>query len=560
MRRTFLFVGSFCLSLAVLLMTACEKDDDKKNESEEKTLDELVYSMPEPLQEPTYNEQIGDVVTEIDETTDTYCECTKYKASEAFSDVMLLDPTTSVIYPGSVLDGNSVTDGSYRQIVLPRAPLGISTNLPNFDGDCRRTVENPSLSSVRSAMKEMIYDANINGDTPAKTTFEIEEIYSAEQLELAIGANVKSSGVKVSAGFDFNKKEIRSRFLVKFIQVYYSVDVDAPSSPSGFFDPSVTADDFRNAVGGNAAMPVYVASVQYGRVAYFCMESEERSDSVGATLKATMKTGVTKVQLDAAFSNNKYTKNMKISGTVSGGSGSDAMQAVTGKEGMMKYILEGGNFSKTSPGAPVAFTLAKLSNNEIFSVINGTEYVARQCKSTNASIIPQYFYGEEGDNDVYGRIYVQLYYEGENVLSDPVYLFNKSKKEAVSVGVGKRVDLDFPEDNMFKIDYNRIDKAKIILFGQLYDDDTNTPHCGCKEDDIDETYDPFVMEYRLSDWKKLYRNQLDVEDNIVIPGISYDQEWHWDHYSSGFFGKDTSHDREKVKGNGRIKFAFKFNM
>ena len=36
-----------------------------------------------------------------------------------------------------------------------------------------------------------------------------------------------SAGVDVSAAFDFERSEIRSRVLVNFIQAYYTVDMDA---------------------------------------------------------------------------------------------------------------------------------------------------------------------------------------------------------------------------------------------------------------------------------------------------------------------------------------------
>ena len=68
--------------------------------------------------------------------TKAYCECIKYKASEAFSEVLLMDPTSDVIYPGSILDGNSVAEGSYRQIVLERGPLTISTDFSEHCGGC----------------------------------------------------------------------------------------------------------------------------------------------------------------------------------------------------------------------------------------------------------------------------------------------------------------------------------------------------------------------------------------------------------------------------------------
>ena len=128
------------LMFAIPILSVCVmscKDDDVEQDSTEptETLDNYIFGLGDPVQPIAGgNEQIGDVLTEIDENTKTYCECTKYKASESFSEVLLMDPTSDVIYPGSILEGNSVAEGSYRQIVLERGPLAISTDFHNIVG------------------------------------------------------------------------------------------------------------------------------------------------------------------------------------------------------------------------------------------------------------------------------------------------------------------------------------------------------------------------------------------------------------------------------------------
>lgn len=94
---------------------------------------------------------------------------------------------------------------TYRQIVLERGPLTISTDFPNIVGDVVRTVEKPSLSSLTQSMKDMMYDSGVDGATPASCSFEIKEITSEEQLSMAVGASVEYKKLKLRDNFDFSK-------------------------------------------------------------------------------------------------------------------------------------------------------------------------------------------------------------------------------------------------------------------------------------------------------------------------------------------------------------------
>lgn len=559
-------IAIFLMTLSAFSLQNCSKedsDDEKKNDTSLQ-LDNYIRNMEEPLQDnPTDEpEQIGDVLTEIDKENQTYCECTKYKATEGYNELMLLDPTTNTIYPGSILDGNSVLDGSYRQIVLDRAPMDISTNLQFFEGSPKRTVENPTLSNVRTQIKEMIYDANITGSTAAKITYEIQEIYSADQLNLAIGAGVNAKKVDISSKFNFDSKTTRSRFLLKFIQVYYTIDVDAPSSPSKFFADNVTATDLNKALNGNNTVPVYVSSVQYGRLAYYAIESSERADSVKANLEAEIEAGVADVSTSTNICTSSYTKNLTISGTIIGGSGEDAVQSVTGKDGLIKYITEGGDFSKDSPGAPIAYTLTKLSDNRIFNVVNASEYVAKKCKSVSGSVIPVSIYGVTGDdNDLYGKISATLGYDnGEE--GEPIYFFNKLRKDSVSVDAGKTRALSSDDESEFNIDYQNFDNAYIIIKAELKDNDMNQD-CSCssiiRDANNDESYDVYEKKFYLKKIKDGDYPEIDEKNGQMSFTVEYEDEVRKRHESCGFGGYDTCHEHQSSKQQSKVRITIKFN-
>lgn len=545
------FLSPCAIGIVAVLFTCSCKDEEVEPESSEpaETLDGFIFGLGDPIQPNVGgNEQIGDVLTEIDENTKTYCECTKYKASESFSEVLLMDPTSDVIYPGSILDGNSVAEGSYRQIVLERGPLTISTDFPNIVGDVVRTVEKPSLSSLTQSMKDMMYDSGVDGATPASCSFEIKEIVSEEQLAMAVGASVEYKKLKLRDNFDFSKTSTTSKYLVKFQQVYYTVNVDAPSSPSKFFASSVSASDLRQAIGGGSTVPVYVSSIKYGRAAYFCVESNEKSDSVANVLDSSFKLGKSSIVLNDSTTAYKKLKDYSISGTVIGGSSKDAVGAVKGYEKMIEFITNGGDFSKESPSKPIAFTLRRLSNYDEFGVVNATEYIARNCKSTNASITAENFYGVKGENDVCGTIKLRLKYpDGE--LSSWFYVLNQpiSESGAINVPVGKTIEAPMAGHSVpFTIDYSRYEGTKLVVDAQLYEWDNP---CGCGNRHEYDDYNAFYKEYVLSDI-------LDNNNGKVTIELQLTNEFTESHHYRGLFNNVLSHEPGTSATDCRVQFTF----
>lgn len=545
------YLSPCAIGIVAVLFTCSCKDEEVEPENSEPTesLDNFIFGLGDPIQPNVGgNEQIGDVLTEIDENTKTYCECTKYKASEAFSEVLLMDPTSDVIYPGSILEGNSVAEGSYRQIVLERGPLTISTDFPNIVGEVVRTVEKPSLSSLTQTMKEMMYDSGVDGATPAACSFEIKEIVSEEQLAMAVGASVEYNKLKLRDNFDFSKTSTTSKYLVKFQQVYYTVNVDAPSSPSKFFDSSVSASDLKQAIGGGSTVPVYVSSIKYGRAAYFCVESNEKSDSVANVLESSFKLGKSSIALKDSLTAYSKMKNYSISGTVIGGSSEDAVGAVKGYEKMIEFITKGGNFSKESPAKPVAFTLRRLSNNEVFGVVNSTEYIARNCKSTNASITAENFYGVKGENDVCGTIQVRIKYP-DGKFTPWFYVLNQpiSEEGAISVPVGKTINApEAGHDVPFTIDYSRYEDTKIVVLAQLYEWDKP---CGCGNRHEYDEYNSLYAEYSLSD-------VIDNKNGKVTIECQLTNEFTESHHYRGLFNNVLSHEPGTSATDCRVQFTF----
>jgi thiol-activated cytolysin len=510
MKKNFITIPLLLAACMLIPISSCKDSDDDDSAPASENLDKYIRSLPEATQEAaTGVTETEDAISDTSETD--ICTTQKYKASEAYSEVVLLNPTSDVIYVGSLLDGSSISDGSYRPIILNRASMKISTSFSNIAGENSTTVDCPTLSTVRGAIKKMIDDANINGSTAATISYEIKEVNSEEELNVAIGASVKSSSMNIAGKFHFNNDEKKSHFLVKFVQSYYTVDMDLPASPSSLFAPDVTSYELGDALTGKQNVPVYVSSVKYGRMAYFAIESSENSTTVETALNASFSSLAAKGQLDESSTSSKTFNSCTMSGTVIGGAADDAVKAINGKDAIINFITSGGNFSKESPSVPVAFTLRKLSDNKVYNVVNGGEYAVRKCRSVfgKATIKPVYFYGVDGDNDPYGTITVQLGY-GDKLTDNVYYLLNTKSGNYVKAENGQTYT--FPNDQNLQtlnVDETKADPF-IVVTAKLWDHDSSNGK---------DEYETVTKRYNLKNFQNKYQDEMDGDGNIILQNV-----------------------------------------
>ena len=324
------------------------------------------FEQPAELSEP---EKISEEEKERD-TEDTSLECfsTYYKAAPGFDEMLALDPTSDVIYPGALIQGASIPTGEYIPIVADRDSLTLSISLQNLAGSPVVKVGNPKLSTVRAGVKTIL-DKEVTGATPAKINYEITQVYSKEQLNLAIGANYRSAATKVSSSFDFSSKNYSNRFVLKFLQVYYTIDMDTPSTPGELFTKLPDLESL------GSTSPVYVSTVTYGRMIIYTIETNYSSTEINAAFEASFagNSGSVDTKYKEVFTSSS------IKALVIGGSGESASNTVSSPRDVYDYISTGGNYSRDSPGAALSYKLRYLKNNAVARVVLSSEYFVRSC-------------------------------------------------------------------------------------------------------------------------------------------------------------------------------------
>ena len=454
-----------CICALMQLCVSCANNDEEINEQaiaeEEAAIinEELAklaaFSQPDEIPQPELlNEDKPEKENEFE------CVVRKYKVAPGYDQMMILNPTSDVIYPGAMLKGESIPTGEYIGINGGRAPITLSISLENI-AKASVEIENPGLDGVRNGVNALL-SQGITGSTPAKINFTIEEVYSEEHLDIALGLNYSSRKKDVSASFDFESSEYKYKYVVMFLQEYYSIDMNLPPNQ----EPGSLFTELPNLDGTS---PVMVSSVKYGRMVLYTVESNYTTTDVKTAFNMSFNQGKTTGEGEVEVDYNKIISESKIDALVIGGSAEDAVAVIQGPSGVYSYIINGGNYSTESPGAPLAYTLRYIREDfPVARVVLSSEYLARSCDLAYPKFkitIEEISRTGSAEKEIYGNIKARIKYKGNFV--DDEASWSKTSKNHVDVSpsdpytVNKSVTI-----TLYKPDY---DEDEVYLSSHLYD-------------------------------------------------------------------------------------------
>lgn len=386
-------VRSLPFLLVALLPAACEPSSTLPGGGGEDTgeghqaIDDYIQSLEDlvlPAAQPKTEIDCMDASCPADaQEGNQFCSYTHYTETVHFDKFVAFQPNSATLWPGDVVTGADAQQGLLTPVGVKLAPVTFSVSLENIANSPVGHMDEPSLSAFRDARNEILA-GGVTGATPAALDFDILEVNSESQLSVALGAGINwPGGPEIAASFDFSSSNKKTKILVNFTQAYYTIDVDAPTTPKDFFDPSVTVDDIEP-YAGPYNPPLYVQSMTFGRRVIFSIESESSASAVKAALEATYK-GAVDVNASVSAEHKDTLSSSTIQAFVLGGAGGEATGVVSGFEGLLTYIKNGGDYSKDSPGAPIAYKLAYL-DNAVTKLAFTTEYSERSCTQNVGSI------------------------------------------------------------------------------------------------------------------------------------------------------------------------------
>src|SRR5690606_37971365 len=310
------------------------------------------------------------------------CSTKTYSVEDGNSDFPLFNPNASVVYPGSLLQGKTLSNASPSVIPLPRAGGTISIDIIDGLGTPAFTVDEVSKSSIATAANAIV--GSSTGIVTSNFNATFEEVSSEEHLAISLGLDVESQYVGVAAKFAFTKDESYSHFLVKLNQSFYTLSFDLPTSYDGLFALQVTPQDLSQYAGpGNPV--TFISDVTYGRIYYMLIEYSSNSTEIKSSLEASFSGTVAKAEMSAAADYLKSASGLKIKVIALGGSAKETFPTI-GETNIEKLASLFGESSDIRSGVPISYVVRDAKNKETVGVKLATTYDVKECKAVATAL------------------------------------------------------------------------------------------------------------------------------------------------------------------------------
>ncbi len=315
------------------------------------------------------------------------CTRTTRNLSRNFDEIAILQPTRGAIYPGALIFAdNELVNGSPRPLNgLPRAPLNLRLDLPGLQNEGKFTIDDPTENNVNTAVNEAL--ASWNNSSNFRNGYVNQSLsnhnstvaYSSEQFPLSLGFNANWAQGAVSAQFKYISDGEKNVVSVALKQVFYTVKFDAPDTPEGFFDSSVTAETVQ-AVFSSTDVPAYISSVNYGRIIMLRMETDKSIRAIDAESALQYAAGLISVNGETKTKYDNILSNSTITVVTMGANAEVETENVSASN--LMPIIKGKNavYSKSNQGLPISYTVKFLKDNAIARVGTTTDYSAIDCQ------------------------------------------------------------------------------------------------------------------------------------------------------------------------------------
>jgi thiol-activated cytolysin len=333
-----------------------------------------------------------DTTTSVEQegNTERTCVRTKFDLRTNFSDIAILRPTQDVIWPGALVEANqSLLDGLPEPARFARSPVKIRVDLPGIGENGTKTIENPDQANVQNAIDEALewWNANAYEEgyvNASSSSNRITTSYSSTQASLDVGLNVAWATGDVQSQFNYETSATRRVVMATYKQAFYTVTFvqESGAQPEDVFSPDVTLQQVQSAFSSDAP-PAYIASVTYGRIIMFRMETS--SSYTSAEVEAAFKYAAgTQVDGDLEARYQEILSSSTVEVITLGGNAAVASEAVTARSaGDLVPIITGENavYSRSNPGVPISYAVKYLKDDQLAKLGYTTEYTATECSS-----------------------------------------------------------------------------------------------------------------------------------------------------------------------------------
>lgn len=380
----------------LLIFTQCSTEDMEIGNPEAPLINDHIRQLPlwvdqtipaswDSVLEPLNLENEDDKIPFI-------CDNHSIGISVATEDIISVGSNFGKIWPGALIEGNSLESGDLKLINIDRAPITINTNLPI--NKTFREIDNPNSVTVQQGISEMQIESGLMPDGARAgagiMNTRVEEYTTFIQAMLSVGISAgftePQSKIKLSgeAGVSLEREQNTHSVIVKFVQNTFTVRLadDLIETPADFFANTVTAEDLtkleNSGTMSSSNVPLYIESVTYGRFLLFTMTST--TVKTAAKLNAAVEASWDKYahaggELSAEFELALSSKQTKI---FSAGGSEEGANAAVAELDWSKFFVE----APVTTAVPISFVARTLNGRKKVVLIDNTAFKQRgNCES-----------------------------------------------------------------------------------------------------------------------------------------------------------------------------------
>lgn len=284
------------------------------------------------------------------------------------AEYVMFSPPTDVLWPGALVQGKSLRDGTTAGQILPlnidqRTMIEVSIPACTITNNFREV--QPTLANVNSAVASILAEAETLGANclQASGNLEVETFRNEQQRALKAGMSGKYFGFSASASGSTDKTKTENSVAAIFRESLYTVQVQAPQTPEGWFSDEFTQAEYDRQVElgrmGNDNLPAYVATITYGRILTSTLTSTHSEADMQFAMQFKFDNRVSSVSGDAATRSKEIRQESKMSIAYKGGS-AEATAAMLKSEDWTQYF----DIPATATDAvPISFQIKSISDD-----------------------------------------------------------------------------------------------------------------------------------------------------------------------------------------------------
>lgn len=374
MTKQLRFIGALAVA-GTILMTSCKKD---VSPAEDVTFEEVLKSGGEfeTFESHRILTNTSTSSVPIDSVINYVCTSNTWNVLEGNENFPIFDPNVNVVYPGSLLQGSSLSNATPDIIAVKRGPGIVSIDLVNGSSNVYVPLEEVKKSYITQALNDIVYDNN--EVLPSRFTFTHEQIKSQDELALALNVNVDIAPVTVGTEFEFSNESNMNHYLVTLKQTFFTMSYDIPSTYDEFFDPSVTPMDLAKYVGpGNPAC--YVSDVTYGRVFHLLIESSSSIMKIKGAVNLSFSNAPVNGEIEANYLSSLDSLSVKV--LAIGGTITPTFSAISATN-LSSLTTQLGKSTDIKAGVPLSYVVRTVYNNKLVKNKINLEYSLTDCVFT----------------------------------------------------------------------------------------------------------------------------------------------------------------------------------